>query len=185
MAAKTSSAMPLFGVGILPLFSVCALILLLPGCVKKPPEATITPLPADIHGRLLATEPARRWQVMFDWHATSPNQGHMRLTHAFTHRIVELRWEKANLWLRDNQANVPDWRPIGVDELARHGISLLPHELAGFFSGHIPAGFSQTRHGQWLGKRNGNRIRVEWKGHRLNITDIKNGRQAIFIINDD
>jgi len=121
---------------------------------------------------------------MFDWHAASPDQGHMRLTHASTHRIVELRWEKANLWLLDNQATTPDWRAIGAGELARHGISLLPSELSAFFSGRVPAGFVQIKTNQWQSKRNDSTIRVKWMGHRLNITDIKNGRQAIFIIHD-
>jgi len=158
--------------------ATASLMLLLAGCAR--PVMTIQKEPlAEIHGRLLVIEPARRWQAMLDWHASSPDQGWLRISHAASGRIIELRWKETHLWLRDNQTVAADWRLVSPDELASHGIVLLPNEMAAFFTGHPPADFSRIRPDQWVTVRGKNRIRVEWNGKRLTATDIKHGRQAI------
>jgi len=158
-----------------------SLMFLLAGCARPAMEIQKEPL-TEIHGRLLVIEPARRWQAMLDWHAASPDQGWLRISHAASGRIIEMRWEKARLWLRDNRAAVAHWRAVDATELASHGIVLLPNEMAAFFVGKPPAGFSRIKPGQWLAVRGESHIRVEWNGRRMTITDFRHGRQAIVII---
>ncbi len=160
--------------------AAASLMLLLAGCARPAMEIRKEPL-TEIHGRLLVIEPARRWQAMLDWHAASPDQGWLRISHAASGRIIEMRWEKTRLWLRDNRAAAAHWRPVSATELASHGIVLLPNEMAAFFAGQPPAYFERIKPGQWLAVRGESRIRVEWNGRRMTITDFRHGRQAIVI----
>lgn len=162
------------------LLAIGMMLLAMAGCARPPMDIQKTAL-TEIHGRLLVIEPARRWQAMLDWHAPSPSHGWLRISHAASGRVIELRWEKTRLWLRDNQAIATNWRSINADELAGHGITLLPNEMAAFFAGQPPADFSHVKPGQWLAVRGKSHIRVQWNGKRMTITDIRHGRQAIVI----
>jgi len=159
----------------------CLSVLLLSGCTAaiRPAQETIS---TGIHGRLLVIGPARRWQAMFDLKAPSPDHGWLRISHAASGRIIELRWNGAIMQLRDNHSAHPGWRPIGAAELAGHGIVLQPAELAGFLMGQTPAGFAATRPGHWTARRGKSRIQVWRHGKRLSITDLSRGRRAVILL---
>ncbi len=135
-----------------------------------------------MHGRLLVIGPTQRWQAMFDLKALSPDHGWLRISHAASGRIIELRWNGAFMQLRDNRSPRPDWRTIGAAELAGHGIVLQPAELAGFLTGRPPAGFSAIRPGLWIIRRGKSRIQVQRHDKRLSITDLSLGRRAIILL---
>jgi len=112
------------------------------------------------------------------------SEGKIRIAHAMSGRIVELRWQHDAMWLRDNQAKNPAWRPIRKGELVSHGIVISPQELSGFLGSHIPSGFQPKGTNRWISNRNNNYVRVEWntQRQRLIISDIKHGHKAILII---
>jgi len=130
-------------------------------------------------------EPKRRWQVMLDWQANQTT-GHARLVHAASGNIVELRWKKDYIQLRDNHA--PDWRRVNMQQLAKHGIVISPHTLSLFLNGKIPPGFHKTSLNNWENRQNGSLIRVTWQHDikRLTLSDIRHGRRAtLMILNTD
>lgn len=157
----------------------------LAGCPKLPVQTAIGPY-TQFSGRLVVIEPARRWQVMMNWHAERSHQGWLRLAHVASSRVVELRWRADTMQLRDNQAASTVWRTITEDELISHGIMLQPAELATFLLGGVPHGLRPTAPNRWEGRRGRNHIKVEWNDgrKRLAITDITHGRRAILIIHD-
>ncbi|MDQ6986441.1 MAG: hypothetical protein Q9M25_01395, partial [Mariprofundaceae bacterium] len=136
----------------------------------------------NITARLLVIEPKRRWQVMLDWQAQKTS-GRARLVHAASGNIVELRWQKDDIQLRDNHA--PNWRKINMQQLAEHGIVISPYTLSRFLAGHIPAGFHRKNANTWESTRDGKLIRVIWQSERkqLIISDIRHGRRATLMIN--
>ncbi len=135
-----------------------------------------------IHARLLVIEPTRRWQAMLDWLADSPANGQARLVHAATNTVIELRWLRNNIQLRDSSS--PQWRRVGVDQLAEHGIIISPYILSHFLAGRIPPGFRNKGLNHWESNKGGNLIRVIWNGEsqRLEFSDIRHGRRATLII---
>ncbi len=161
------------------------LTVFLAACAKAPPE-TGRKSYAEFSARLMVIEPARRWQVLVDWRNNGKDRGWLRLTHALTGRIVELRWQERHLWLRDNQAAGTDWREINLNYLASYGIPLFPTDVARFLRGSAPDDFTRTGENMWAGKRLNSLIRVRWNQLRriLKITDIRNGKIAILIINE-
>ncbi len=152
-------------------------------CATLPPAAEAPGIGPyhTISGRLLVIEPKRRWQVMLDWQ-TEENSGRARLVHAASGNIVELRWQKDDIRLRDNHA--PTWRKINMQQLAEHGIVISPYTLSRFLAGYIPAGFQRKNASTWENTRDGKLIRVTWKHEvkRLIISDIRHGRRATLII---
>jgi len=137
-------------------------------------------------GRLIVMEPARRWQVSLMWRAIRPEQGWLRITHAATATVVELRWDVHGMTIHDNKH--PLWRNIGMNELSAQGIVIPPQQLAAILLGKMPAQFKFTgkRTGQqsWKSQQSGRIIKLRWQPEvrKLSITDMKHGRQAILVI---
>lgn len=127
-------------------------------------------------------EPNRRWQVMLDWQADTPSRGQARLTHAASGMVVELRWQRNDIRLRDS--NSPEWRKVSTEQLAEHGIVVSPYTLSQFLAGQIPPGFRKTGPDTWESKRSGGLVRVAWQAEtqRLELSDIRHGRRATLII---
>jgi len=154
-------------------------ILLLAGCAgttphlaDKPARAvTIGPYPA-FSGRLIVIETTKRWQVLLNWQAQDPQRGQMRITHAATGTVVELRWQGRVMQVRDNRQ--PDWREIGMEQLSDQGIVIAPQELASILLGHMPAHFKQKNEHSWESHQSGSLIRLLWKpqSHTLIMTDM-------------
>ena len=155
--------------------------MLLVGCGPMFPSPSTTQSTV-LHGRLIVIGPTQRWQAMFDMKADSPAQGWLRIVHAASGHITELRWTGARMQWRDNQATLARWRSLTADDLARHGIMLKPGELAAFLLGNPPAGFQRQQTGHWLIRRGKSRIRVRRVGRRLTVTDLSHGRRAIVIL---
>ena len=152
-------------------------------CASIPPAANAPGIGPyySMSARLLVIEPERRWQVMLDWQATQ-TRGHARLVHAASGNIVELRWQKDYIQMRNNHA--PDWRHVNMQQLAEHGIVISPFTLGIFLTGKIPPGFHKTGPNIWESHKNGSLIRVAWKNEskRLMLSDIRHGRRATLII---
>jgi len=162
------------------------LLLVLSGCAStahrtSDSESSIGPYPA-FSGRLIVIEPTKRWQVLLTWQAKTPDQGALRIVHAATNTIVELRWQGTNMDIRDNQQ--PAWRPVGRAQLSEHGIVIPPQELAAILLGRMPAHFRKRSANTWDSTAGGTLIRLKWKqqAHSLSMTDIKHGRKATLII---
>ena len=149
------------------------------------PTAGIGPYPV-FTGRLIVINASKRWQVVINWRASTPEHGWVRLTHAASGRIIEMEWKGEAMWLRDNQAASPDWRPVSGTELATHGIVLTPQTLAMILLGTMPPNFTSRQHHIWEGRHGGSVMRLQWSAtdKRLTITDINHGRKAILIIQD-
>ena len=135
-----------------------------------------------IHARLLVIEPKRRWQVMLDWQAETPVNGHARLTHAASNTIIEMRWANNDIQLRDS--NTPEWRKASMEQLAEQGIVISPYILSKFLAGQIPPGFRETGPNTWERKHGGELLRVVWQAEaqRLEFSDIRHGRRATLMI---
>ncbi len=143
----------------------------------------------ELSGRLLVITPEGRWQVAIDYRSNTPAKGYLRLTHAASSRIIELRWQQENMEMRDN-GHSPAWSQISHAQLSEHGIVLKPVELATFLQGDIPAGFRSKGGGIWERHQqssNGKHlIRVTWQpeGRRLIVSDIPQGKTATLIISE-
>lgn len=135
-----------------------------------------------ISARLLVIEPTRRWQVMLDWQTDGPSSGRARLVHAASDTIVEVRWQKNSIELRDNRS--PRWRRVSAAQLSEQGIVVTPYTLSQFLAGRLPSGFYKTGPDTWEARRDDTIIRVGWNPatHHLNLTDVRDGRQATLII---
>jgi hypothetical protein len=135
-----------------------------------------------IHARLLVIEPTRRWQVLLDWQAESAAKGQARLVHAASNSVIELRWQQNDIELRDNHS--PQWRRVGIEQLAEQGIVVSPSTLSHFLAGRIPPDFRSKEANQWESNKDGNHVRVTWNdtSKRLEFSDIKHGRRATLII---
>jgi len=166
-----------------------AVMLLSGGCAStslyQPNESatavSIGPYPA-FSGRLIVIEPSKRWQVLIKWKAEQPEHGWLRISHAATGTVVELRWQGKAMQIRDNSA--PDWKPIGLEQLSKHGIVIPPQMLAAILLGQMPAHFKQTDDRIWQSRQSGSLIRLRWQPqtHKLTMTDMKHGRKATLII---
>ncbi len=177
-----------------PVLVVSALFILslLSGCVSlstgqsfntRPPLSVIGPYHR-VTARILVMEPKHIWQAMMDWQSEQADEGEIRIVHALSGRIVQFRWRHDKMWLRDNQAGSPRWRPISKKGLASHGIIISPRELSEFLGGHVPSGFQPTGLNRWSTHRNNSHVRVEWNAQkkRLIFSDISHGRKVIIII---
>lgn len=161
-----------------------AALLFLTSCASLPvseESAGIGPY-RSLHARLLVIEPAKRWQVMLDWQADHPATGQARLTHAASGTVVELRWQRDDIRLRDS--TIPEWRKVSTQQLAEHGIVVSPYVLSSFLAGRIPAGFRQSEANAWESRQSGGIVRVRWSPQiqRLELSDIRHGRRATLII---
>ncbi len=163
-----------------------ALALVMAGCAASHranigEAVSIGPYPA-FTGRLIVIEPTRRWQVLLSWRATAPDHGWLRITHAATNTILELRWQGDAMEMRDNRN--PDWHTVNRARLAEHGIVIAPQELAAILLGRMPAHFHSVSANRWKSTNNGSMIQLQWtpKAHRLMMTDLKHGRKATLII---
>ncbi|MFQ5518540.1 MAG: lipoprotein insertase outer membrane protein LolB [Mariprofundus sp.] len=137
---------------------------------------------ATFSGRLIVIEPTRRWQVALTWQAEKPELGQLRITHAATATVVELRWQGQQMQVRDNQQ--PGWRHIGPEQLSEHGIVIPPQQLAAILLGQMPVHFRAKKPGNWESTAHGHLIRLRWQqsANKLTMTDIKHGRKATLII---
>ncbi len=163
--------------------ALCA-CLLLTACATLPESTqapSIGPYRA-ISARLLVIEPTRRWQVMMDWQTDGPSSGRARLVHAASDTVIELRWRKNDIELRDNRS--PRWRTVSPVQLARQGIVLTPYALSQFLAGRLPHGFRETGPDAWESRHGHTVIRVSWSAatQRLEVSDVRHGRQATLII---
>jgi len=162
-----------------------AVILILAGCatdhrVRVAEQVSIGPYPA-FTGRLIVIEPTKRWQVLLTWRASTPDHGWLRITHAATNTVIELRWQGGTMELRDNRQ--PAWHPVGRARLSEHGIVIAPQELAAILLGQMPAHFHKISDNRWESS-SGAPIRLQWmqQSHKLIMSDIKHGRKATLII---
>jgi len=132
----------------------------------------------------MVMEPNHVWQAMVDWQAKQATEGKIRIVHAVSGRIVELRWQHGEMRLRDNQAENTAWRSISKEELMSHGIVISPQELSEFLGGRVPSGFQPKGSNRWMVNHNDNHVRVEWNAQkkRLIFSDIKHARKATMII---
>jgi len=171
------------------LASVCmAAIVLLGGCAgtSHQPDASAKAVAigpyTSFSARLIVMEPSRRWQVLLQWQADTPERGWLRMTHAATGTVIELRWQGEAMQVRDNRT--PGWRVIGMDQLSSHGIVIRPQALAAILLGHMPGYFKQTDTQVWESRQPGRLIRLRWQAqaHKLTMTDLKHGRKATLII---
>jgi len=164
-----------------------AAVLILAGCASNhratsvAEQASIGPYPA-FTGRLIVMEPTKRWQVLLTWRASTPDRGWLRITHAATNTVIEMRWRGDTMELRDNRQ--PAWQPVGRAKLAEHGIVIAPRELATFLLGQVPAQFHNISTNRWESRRDGAPIRLQWmpQSRKLTMSDLKHGRRAILII---
>ena len=157
-------------------------VLFVSACATLPTGQTTDIGPwTSVSGRLLVMEPTRRWQVMLDWRAEG-DAGRARLVHAASNSVLELRWQRDDIMLRDNRT--PTWRRIRQSELARHGIVISPYALSRFLAGRQPPGFTRKQENVWESRRKDALIRVVWKpaARRLSISDIRHGRRATLLI---
>ncbi len=150
------------------------------------PIAAVGPY-ADFSGRLLVIEPHRRWQVLVQWHADSPDRGHLRLTHAASGSVIELRWQQQQMQMRSGTS--PAWQRISPQQLAGEGIVLPPWQLARLLLGGIPEHFSlrpahEPGKAIWESRTVQGLLRLEWTAasRRLVMTDLARGRRATLII---
>lgn len=169
------------------MYMAALLVLALSGCAGTVShQATITTSPIgpypSFSGRLIVMQPTKRWQVSLQWQANTSEQGRLRITHAATATVVELRWQGESMHIRDNQH--PDWRYIEAGELSEHGIIIPPNELAAILLGHMPAHFIQKDEQTWESRQSGRLIRLRWQQElrRLTMTDIKHGLKAVLNI---
>lgn len=163
-----------------------ALLLLAAGCahvVNEQAAGGIEPY-SSVHGRLAVIMPGKRWQVMLDWFAERPERGSLRLVHGATGRVIEVRWEQPEVFLRDSVA--PRWQPVSLDALERQGILLPPWELASILLGRMPDDFHAHGHLQWDARRKGALLRMQWEPEhrRLSLTDITHGRRIVLFLQD-
>jgi len=169
------------------------LILSLQACawitpILQPPTSKFIPISIgpyhSFSGRLLVSQPRKRWQVAIDWQAKIAETGKIRLSHSLSGAVVDFRWTATSMQIRDNQ--LPYWRYIQQQELAKHGLVIPPIQLASILLGHIPAHFIQKKHDTWESKASGDLIRLRWQSslQKLTITDLKHGRIAKLIITD-
>lgn len=154
-------------------------------CVKQPVTTTektsIGPY-SDFTARLIVIEPKRRWQVMLQWHAQSPDRGDVRLTHAATGTVIELRWFDNQMQLRSTQSRM--WEPVDSTQLGNQGIVIPPQQLASILLGQMPGHFINKKEGLWESRASGSPIRLQWTPsmHTLTMTDMKHGRRATMLI---
>lgn len=168
---------------LLPVATVISCMFLLASCAKTPSKMK-SPALAEFTGRLIVIEPTRRWQVLISWHSLGKNEGWLRLNHAATGRIIELRWRNKMMWLRDNQAARANWQGITLEDLRSYGISLFPNDITLFLAGQTPPDFIAAGEGMWRGIRMDHTLHVKWiqsKRH-LRITDVSMGKIAILMI---
>lgn len=156
-----------------------AMLLALTACAGVRPPTAAAPIAA-FSGRLLMFEPARRWQAIVDWRAESPEQGWLRLLHAASGRVVELRWAAKETWLRDSFDANAGWQSLTPQQLRSHGIALGPQQLAAFLLGRVPTGFRQYKAHCWRDAHGRTFCRRGLR--RLEFADVKHGRRAILII---
>jgi len=138
------------------------------------------PVITAFQGSLLVFSPKHRFQVLIEWSA-DVNQGHARLTHPASGRVVELRWQGEVLSMRENQASGRLWKHIKLEQLYDMGIVLPPWVLAKVLHRQIPPSLHPQGHDVWQGKMNDSVIQLRWQNdyHRLTMTDITHGRKAI------
>ncbi|MDX8407337.1 MAG: lipoprotein insertase outer membrane protein LolB [Mariprofundaceae bacterium] len=142
---------------------------------------------SEFSGRLLVMQPRRRWQVSLQWAASSPGQGWLRLSHAASNSVIELRWQNQDMQLRSNTHTA--WQAISERQLAEQGIVLPPQQLAALLLGHVPDHFVQKPgNGRddiiWESQGLKSFMRLQWRAssQRLSMTDMTHGRRAILII---
>jgi len=126
---------------------------------------------------------AHRFQVEIDWQGNA-QQGTLRLTHAATGRIVDVSWQDETMLWRDNQS-IPVWQPLSQEALFKMGVVLPPWTLAQAFAGQYPSSMHSKDQRTWRGAWGSLDLKIKWstKQERVQLTDIKNGRQAIIIFN--
>lgn len=168
------------------------LLMLLSACAslheKQATQATASIGPySEFTGRLLVMEQQRRWQVQVQWKALEQESGWLRLTHAASNTIIELRWQRQAMQMRDNSTN--SWQAISQRELADQGIVLPPRQLAALLLGKTPEHFrlkagKDRDHLVWESRGLDAFIRLQWQEsrHRLTMTDMTHGRRAILLI---
>jgi len=142
---------------------------------------------SEFTGRLLVMDQQRRWQVQVQWKAIEPESGWLRLTHAASNTVIELRWDHQTMQMRDNSAN--NWQRTSQKILSDHGIVLPPNQLAALLLGEIPEHFQlKTSNDKdnlvWESRGLDQFVRLQWQEstHRLTMTDMTHGRRAILLI---
>ncbi|ATX80338.1 hypothetical protein Ga0123461_1931 [Mariprofundus aestuarium] len=174
------------GTRFLQLATLLITVVIASGCVKQPllipaEPATIGPY-SNFSARLIAIEPKRRWQVILQWHADTPERGDLRLTHAASGTIVEFRWFGKRMQSRDNHSRL--WKEVDAAQLATQGMVIPPQQLASILLGEMPNHFIEKKPNLWESSASGSLIRLQWKASskQLTMTDTKHGRQVKLLI---
>jgi len=151
---------------------------------NEPMDQKKMPVITAFQGSLLVFSPKHRFQVLIQWQADL-HQGHARLTHAASGRVVELRWQGEVLSMRDNQHKDIAWQRVSVEQLQDLGIVLAPWVLAKVLHQQIPKALHSKDGETWRGKLDHSVIQLRWQNdyHRLTMTDITHGRKAVLRIN--
>ena len=174
------------GTRFLQLVALLITVVIASGCAKQPlftsaEPTTIGPY-SNFSGRLIVIEPKRRWQVILQWHADTPERGDLRLTHAASGTVVEFRWFGSRMQSRDNQSQL--WKAVDAAQLATQGMVIPPQQLASILLGKMPADFIEKRPNLWESSASGSLIRLQWEASskQLMMTDTKHGRQVKLLI---
>jgi len=135
-------------------------------------------------GRLLVIQKAKRWQVMLNWKAKTPDQGWLRLHHAASSRVIEVKWQDHHLQTRDNNDRPPRWHSTTPAYLQQQGINISPEDLTLFLLGQLPQGFYEKKKNEWHGYRGKSVLRVVWNPNRqsLMIMDMHQGSKIVLLI---
>jgi len=154
----------------------------------KPNEKSIyqekQPVISAFKGSLLVFSPRHRFHVLIQWQADL-QQGHARLTHAASGRVVELRWQGEDLSMRDNQSAGARWRHVDAKQLQDIGIVLQPWVLAKVLHHQMPKALHSKDGRIWRGKMDQSVVQLRWQDdyHQLTMTDITHGRKAVLRMN--
>ncbi len=134
------------------------------------------------HGRMIVMTPSRRWQVSIQWQTEDARRGYLRLLHPSTGFVLEARWKRPQVELRDSK--YPQWRNVSIAEMQQQGILLPPWEMAAILQGDIPASFHVIGAGRWQRHVDDTLLRLQWQAgqQRLTLTDITHGRRIILVI---
>ncbi|MDQ6961988.1 MAG: hypothetical protein Q9M28_05600 [Mariprofundaceae bacterium] len=154
--------------------------------VVKEKPSTLTGIGpyTEFSGRLLVIQKAKRWQVMVNWKAQNNEAGWLRLHHAASSRIIEIKWHDNSLQTRDNHDPSPVWKNAEQAYLKQQGINISPSDLATFLLGHVPEGFSEKSKNEWRGHRGKSLLRVVWNPNskKLIIMDMYQGSKIVLLI---
>ncbi|MDX8412696.1 MAG: hypothetical protein R8J85_01280 [Mariprofundales bacterium] len=159
---------------------------LLTGCMTKPPTSfppstAIGPY-AQPHGRIILLG-NHRAQLLFNCQK-STDGGACRFTHGASGRIMELRWQRQQIWQRSNSADQQQWQQLPVNSLYKLGLVVHPAVMMDLLNNTIPPWLHPKATNKWQGKQHNNRIQMAWfpNRNRLEITNLTKGSKIKLLL---